>query len=97
MKKQLALLFLLILPLKLMANTTHFGAQEFSQQADLIKSFLFGPALKLAGIFGGAYGLLQSIITSNVRPLLTFGAIGLAVSLMEKFINAVFVSGMLLP
>lgn len=97
MKNYILLFILLFLPLSIFANVTHFGAEAFTQQADHIKSFLFGPALRLAGIFGGAYGLLQSVITSDIRPLLTFGAIGLAVSLMDKFVSAVFVSALLLP
>lgn len=88
---------LAVVPSELFAETTEFGAAAFSSQADAIKSFLFGPTLKVAGIMGGAYGLIQSVVTSNVRPLLTFGGIGLGASLMEKFITAVFVTGCLLP
>jgi hypothetical protein len=86
-----------IFPSEGMAETTAFGASAFTAQADIIKGFLFGPAVRVAGIMGGAYGLLQAVVTSNVRPLIMFGGIGLGASLMENFVNTVFTATAILP
>jgi hypothetical protein len=54
--------------------------------------------MRLAGVFGGAYGVLQAVLAASVRPLITWGAIGLAVNSVPSFINGIFtVSGMLIP
>ena len=94
---KLSLLLALAAPVCLMARTTDFGAAELSKEANKIKDFIFGPPLRIAGIFGGAFGLLQTIMTSTVRPLLLYGSIGLFANFMPTFIDNVFVSGMLLP
>jgi hypothetical protein len=93
----LGILSAALFPIEVLAETTDFGAAAFTTQADSIQKFLFGPTLKVAGIMGGAYGLLQAVVTSNVRPLVMYGGIGLGASLMEKFVNAVFTNGCLLP
>tara|TARA_Y100001934_G_C12151549_1_gene677565 strand:+ start:235 stop:486 length:252 start_codon:yes stop_codon:yes gene_type:complete len=68
----------------------------FTAEATKIQDFLFGPVVRIAGIAGGAYGLMQSITTSSVSPLMMYGAIGVGANLVPKFINGVFdVSGML--
>lgn len=86
-----------LIPSDLFAQTTDFGGQEFLNQSKKIQDFLFGPAMRIAGVLGGAYGLIQAIVTSAVRPLLVYGGIGMGVSLIPKFIDGVFISGMLLP
>lgn len=88
----------LLLPEVLSAETAgDFGAQEFINQSNKIKGFLFGPALRVAGVMGGAYGVMQSIMTSTARPLIAYGGIGLGVNVMPKFIDGVFsVSGMVI-
>jgi hypothetical protein len=74
-----------------------FGGEGFNTQANEISGFLFGPAMRLAGVMGGAYGLIQSIMSASVRPLLAFGGIGLGANLIPKFIDGVFtVSGVLI-
>lgn len=71
---------------------------QLAAQSDQILAFLFGPAMRLAGVFGGAYGVLQAVLAASVRPLITWGAIGLAVNSVPSFINGIFtVSGMLIP
>jgi hypothetical protein len=72
-----------------------FSGKEITDHANSISSFLFGPVARVAGVIGGGYGLVTSIITSSIRPLITFGGIGLGVNLVPKFIDTVFT--MLLP
>lgn len=82
----------------LAAGADAFGAQEMNQQANQIKGFLFGAPLKIAGILGGGYGLIQALLSSSPKPLIVYGGIGLACTLVPKFIDGVFsVQGMLLP
>ena len=76
-------------------NTTKFSSTEITQHANDLSTFLFGPVAKVAGVLGGAYGLISAILSSNIRPLITFGGIGLGVALVPKFINSVFT--LLLP
>ena len=84
-------------PAVVMASTGNdFGAADFVEHSNKVQDFLFGPVLRLAGIAGGAYGLMQSITTSSVSPILMYGSVGVGANLMPKFINGVFdVSGML--
>lgn len=93
------LIVLAIFPLDLSAaSSSDFGADAISSEGDRMMKFLFGAPMKVAGILGGAYGLVQAILTSNVKPLLTFGGIGLAVNIAPKFIEGVFnARGILLP
>lgn len=84
-------------PAEVLAQTSDFGGQGFREHSDKIQGFLFGPAMRLAGILGGAYGLIQAIVASTVKPLLVYGGIGLGVNIIPSFIDGVFsVSGMLL-
>jgi hypothetical protein len=91
------------LPIEALAQTTGpnasgFASQDFLEQSNKIQSFLFGPAMRIAGVLGGAYGLMQAILNSSLKPLIIYGGIGLAVGLIPKFIDGVFsVSGMLIP
>lgn len=89
------------LPIEALAQTTGqngFASQEFLEQSNKIQSFLFGPAMRIAGVLGGAYGLMQAILSSSLKPLIIYGGIGLAVGLIPKFIDGVFnVSGMMIP
>ncbi len=79
-------------------TTTDFGTSEFIAQSDKIQKFLFGPAMRIVGIIGGAYGLIQAIMSSTVKPLIVYGGLGLGVNLIPTFINNVFnVSGMMVP
>ena len=96
---QKIILFVVVFgPICLMASTdTKFGADVLNQQTDAIKNFLFGAPMRIAGVFGGAYGFLMSIASSSFRPLLIFGGIGLAANFVPIFVEKVFVSGMLLP
>ncbi len=92
------LLAMSAVPLELLASTAdEFGGQEFIDQSNKIQGFLFGPMMRIAGVMGGAYGLIQSILTSTIKPLIAYGAIGMGVNLIPKFIDGVFsVSGMLI-
>lgn len=79
-------------------TATEFASKEFLEQSTKIQGFLFGPAMRIAGVLGGAYGLMQAILNSSLKPLIVYGGIGLAVNLIPKFIDGIFnVSGMLLP
>lgn len=93
-----ALAALSLVPLELMAETTaDFGGAGFTEEAKKIQGFLFGPTMRLAGVMGGAYGLITAIMSSSVRPLMVYGGIGMGVNLMPKFIDGVFsTSGMLI-
>ena len=82
--------FLLSPEVILADSSKDFGAAEMNARAADIKKFLFGPAMRLAGILGGAYGMLQAVLTSSIRPLILYGGIGLSIGLMETFIDAVF-------
>ena len=73
-----------------------FGSSAINEQANQIKNFLFGPALRIAGVFGGGYGMLMAAVTSRVQPLLTYGGIGLGANLIPAFIDSVFVAGTIL-
>lgn len=92
---------IVFLPIEVLAQTTGqngFASQDFLEQSNKIQSFLFGPAMRIAGVLGGAYGLMQAILNSSLKPLIIYGGIGLAVGLIPKFIDGVFnVSGMLIP
>jgi|SaaInlStandDraft_3_1057020.scaffolds.fasta_scaffold31389_1 hypothetical protein len=66
-----------------------------ANEANVIKDFLFGAPVKLAGVLGGCYGLLQSVVGSNMRPLILYGGIGLTANMVPKFIDGVFT--LLLP
>ena len=75
-----------------------FGGDEIITQAATVKTFLFGPIMRVAGVIGGAYGLIQAILSSSIKPLIVFGGIGLAVNIIPKFIDGIYgVSGMMLP
>jgi hypothetical protein len=72
--------------------------RDMGEHTSKIQNFLFGPPVRIAGVLGGAYGLLQSVLTSSIKPVITFGGIALAVNLIPKFVDAVFnVSTILLP
>jgi hypothetical protein len=90
---------IVLMPCELIATTAaDFGGAEIVKDAATVKTFLFGPIMRIAGIFGGAYGLLQAILSSSLKPLLVFGGIGLAVNIIPKFVDGVYgVSGMMLP
>lgn len=79
-------------------TSTDFGGTEIVAQASKIQAFLFGPTMRVAGVIGGAYGLIQAILSSSIKPLIVFGGIGLAVNIIPKFIDGIYgVSGMMLP
>jgi len=79
-------------------TATDFASADFLDQSEKIQNFLFGPAMRIAGVLGGAYGLMQAILSSSLKPLVIYGGIGLAVNVIPKFIDGVFnVSGMLIP
>jgi len=88
-----------LLPIDALAQTaSEFASQDFLDQSSRIQSFLFGPAMRIAGVLGGAYGLMQAILSSSLKPLIVYGGIGLAVNLIPKFIDGVFnVTGMMIP
>lgn len=76
-------------------GSSKFSASDINDHAKSISDFLFGPVAKIAGVLGGGYGLITSVLSSSVKPLITFGGIGLSVVLVPKFIESVFT--MLLP
>lgn len=79
-------------------TATDFGGTEIVAQASKIQAFLFGPTMRVTGVIGGAYGLIQAILSSSIKPLIVFGGIGLAVNIIPKFIDGIYgVSGMMLP
>jgi hypothetical protein len=71
-------------------TTTDFASQDFLVQSGKIQNCLFGPVTRIAGVLGGAYGLMQAILTSSLKPLIIYGGIGLAVGLIPKNIDGVF-------
>ena len=68
----------------------NFGGADITTKANEIKDFLFGPVLKVAGIFGGAFGLYRAVATSSIGPLTTYGGIGLGANLIKVFIDKVY-------
>jgi hypothetical protein len=89
---------ILLIPTDMFAQTTaDFGSQDFVTQSDSIKNFLFGPAMRVVGIVGGAVGVINSVLSTSIKPLLVYGGIGLGINLVPKFIDGVFnVSGLLI-
>lgn len=89
----------LVLPADILASTTNaFGSNEVVAQADKIRDFLFGPAMRVAGVMGGAYGAYLSIINSSPKPLMMWGGIGLGIGLLPSFVDKVYsVSSVLIP
>ncbi|NGX47090.1 MAG: hypothetical protein K1000chlam3_00459 [Chlamydiae bacterium] len=67
-----------------------FDTGQIAQETDKLRAFLFGPGTKIVAIFGGAWGIFQSIITGSIKPLLIYGGIGLAANFLPKFIDMVF-------
>jgi hypothetical protein len=93
------LILAMMLPVDLVAETTkEFAGSAIAEQSKKIQGFLFGPAMRVAGVMGGAYGLIQAVLTSSVRPLAVYGGIGMGVNVIPKFIDGVYgAAGMLLP
>lgn len=80
-----------LVSVELMAQTsTHFGGADVTSKANDIQQFLFGPAMRFAGVLGGAYGVLQAVLTSAMKPLIVYGGIGMAANIVPKFIDNVF-------
>lgn len=80
-----------LLPTDLLAETSDkFGGAEITSKSHDIQKFLFGPPMRLAGVLGGAYGVLQAVLTSAMKPLIVYGGIGMAVNVVPKFIDGVF-------
>lgn len=67
-----------------------FNTGQIVEETEKIRTFLFGPGAKIIAIFGGAWGIFQSIISGSVKPLLIYGGIGLAANFLPKFIDMVF-------
>jgi len=86
------------IPFDILGTTTEFGGAEINTHATNIKNLVMGPALRIAGIIGGAWGLCQSYLQQSPMPFLIFGGIGLVGNIMPTFIDKVIgVSTMLLP
>ncbi len=72
-------LFILSFPIEVWAQTgdpqatNAFARGEFVTQSNTIKNFLFGPAMRVVGIIGGAYGVINAILTSSPKPLMIYG------------------------
>lgn len=85
-------------PFDVLGTTTEFGGAEINSHATNIKNLVMGPALRIAGIIGGAWGLAQSYLQQSAMPFLIFGGIGLVSNIMPTFIDKVVgVSTLLLP
>lgn len=87
----------MLIPELALAETTDFGAADLNVQANKIKDFLFGPTLRYSAIMGAGYGGIKSVATGDYRPFIGFGAVALGIGLVPKFIDGLFVAGMLLP
>ena len=83
-------LMLLTFDLSAANNSTAFGGSEIRAQADKIQDFLFGPMMRFVAVLGCVWGFFASMIGGSIRPLLTFGGIGLGTALGPKFIEGVF-------
>ncbi len=88
----------LFLPSELLANIgTEFGGKVIQEQTDKLQAFLFGPILRMVGIFGFVGSFVHGIAKSSFSPILTYGVLCLAIVIVPLFINSIFVSGMLIP
>ena len=90
----------MIVPVDAIASTLQGGynAAEIVTESNKIKDFIFGVPMRVAGIMGAGYGLLQAILSSSIQPLLVYGGIGLTVNIAPKFVDMAFsVSSMLIP
>lgn len=51
---------------------------------------IFSPWIRKAALgFGGGFGLFQSYMGGSIRPLLTWGGLGLAVNYVPKLIDVI--------
>jgi len=83
-------IFLLMQTSGYAADTSAFDTGQIAQETEKLRAFLFGPGVKIVAIFGGAWGIFQSIISGSIKPLLIYGGIGLAANFLPKFIEMVF-------
>jgi hypothetical protein len=60
-----------------------------------IKALVFGPITKILGVLGIAYGIFSMLMSGSPKPLLTYGGIGLLLSIIPHFIDTIF--GGILP
>ena len=74
-----------------------YASKALLEEASKIQGWIFGAPVRIAGILAGGYGLFNSILTSSIRPMVVYGALGLVSNVIPKFIDSVFVgSGMLI-
>ena len=64
------------------------AAQQVGEMTGRVKEMLFSSTVrKVVLTIGGGAGLFQSFMSGSIRPLLTWGGLGLAVCYLPKFID----------
>lgn len=93
------------LPTELPAGLTKKGPaahdetwKEFNvavnKKTEEIKSLMFGPIMRIAGLLGIGYAVIM-LCMAKIQPMITWGGIGLLLNIIPFFIDSVF--GALLP
>lgn len=77
-----------------------FGAladagKAFESHATSLKALLFGPILRIGALFGGAVGIITSLLQGSFSKLCIYGGISLASVVLPSVIDTCF--SVLLP
>lgn len=92
------LLIYMAMPADVFATTGRYTNTGLEAEAEHLSGFLFGPPIRIAGLLGGVYGLIQSIFSSSITPLLIYGGLGLGANMMPQIVKVLFpATTMLLP
>ncbi len=67
-----------------------YGGEVLKTEAGNLKTFLFGPLMRIAGVVGAAFGIIRSFQQQSLQPILIFGGIGAAVVIVPKLLDALF-------
>lgn len=68
--------------------------QAVNKKTEEIKSLMFGPIMRIAGMLGIGYAVIM-LCMAKIQPMITWGGIGLLLNIIPFFIDSVF--GALLP
>lgn len=87
----------IVIPYDIFAVTADY-AKDLDSHSMVVKSVVFGPALKITAYLGAALGIGLSFFRQSPMPLIIFGIIALICVVVPTFIEKVVgVSTMLLP
>ena len=84
-----ALSVVVLIPTFALAEPT-YGTEVLAAEATNLQAFLFGPAMKVVGAVGAAFGVVRGFQTQSLQPLLIFGGLGAATVIIPKLLTAMF-------